>query len=225
MTKKVIKILVICLVIPLVIGVGIKVFNDRAYAFISLCIAVLSCVPLIISYEKRNSSTTRLVVLSVMIALSVAGRFVFSFLPHFKPVTAMVIITGIYLGYECGFISGAFTAVISNFIFGQGPWTPFQMFAWGLIGLISGLMAKFLVNKIIPLLIFSAVAGVLFSIMMDFYTTLWLDGVFNLSRFLANLLSALPVTITYAVSNVIFIFILVKPFGSKLERLKLKYGI
>lgn len=225
MTKKVIKILVICLVIPLVIVVGIKVFNDRAYAFISLCIAVLACVPLIISYEKRNSSTTRLVVLAVMIALSVAGRFVFSFLPHFKPVTAMVIITGLYLGYECGFISGAFTAVISNFIFGQGPWTPFQMFAWGLIGLISGLMAKFLVNKIIPLLIFSAVAGVLFSIMMDFYTTLWFDGVFNLSRFLANLLTALPVTITYAVSNVIFIFLLVKPFGSKLERLKLKYGI
>lgn len=78
-----------------------------------------------------------MLILSVMVALSVLGRFAFSVLPHFKPVTAIVVIAGMYLGAESGFLCGALSAVLSNIMFGQGPWTPFQMFSWGLIGLLA----------------------------------------------------------------------------------------
>lgn len=225
MSRRIIKLTILCLVIPIVVVLGVVIFNDRAYAWVYMCVAVLSCIPLFISFEKRKSNTTLLVVLAVMIALSVAGRFIFLFLPHFKPVTAMVVITGIYLGYECGFVCGAFTAVISNFIFGQGPWTPFQMFSWGVIGLIAGLISKYIIDNKILLLIYAGLSGILYSLLMDVWTTFWYDGTFNVLRFFANVATAFPVTVSYVVSNIIFLLVLIKPFGEKLKRLKTKYGI
>lgn len=223
--KGIVKQLLLWAIVPLIVILGVVIFNDRAYGWISLCVAVCGCIPFFLTFEKRQNSTTRLVIIAVLVALSVAGRFVFSFLPHFKPVTAMVVITGIYMGYEAGFVCGAFTALISNFIFGQGPWTPFQMFAWGLIGLLAGLLSKYLKKNIVLLLLFGAFAGILFSAMMDVWSTLWYDGVFNLSRYIANIFSSLPISISYAVSNVVFLLVLAKSFGNKLQRLKTKYEI
>ena len=164
MAKKIIKLSFLIILVPLAVILGVVVFKDRSYAWVSLCVALFSLVPLFVTFEKKDTNTTKLVILAVMIALSVAGRFLFSFIPHFKPVTAMVVITGIYMGYEYGFICGAFTALISNFIFGQGPWTPFQMFAWGLIGLLAGLLAKVLQKNIIILLIFEVGIPYLYSL-------------------------------------------------------------
>lgn len=225
MSKKLVCVLLLCVGIPLIVLAGIIVFKDREYAWISLCVAVVSCVPFFVSFEKRSHGTTKLVILAVMTALSVAGRFAFSPVPHFKPVTAMVIITGLYFGYESGFICGAFTALISNFMFGQGPWTPFQMFSWGIIGLLAGLFAEILKKNIVALLVFGAISGVLFSLLMDVWTTLWWDGSFNVSRFIFNITTAAPVTAVYAISNVVFLFLLNKPLGNKLQRIKTKYGL
>ena len=77
-----------------------------------------------------------------MSALAVVGRTVFSIvpLPNFKPCSAIIMITAIVFGPETGFLTGALTAFVSNFIFGQGPWTPWQMFTWGLLGFLTGLM-------------------------------------------------------------------------------------
>ena len=220
-----IKLLVLCLGVPIIVAMGVFLFSDRAYAWVSLCVAVLAIVPIFISFEKGSHSSIRLVILAVMIALSVAGRFVFAWLPHFKPVTAMVIITGMYLGYECGFVCGAFTALISNFYFGQGPWTPFQMFAWGIVGLVSGVLAKYFEKYVLVLFLYGAAAGVLYSFILDVWTTLWWDGSFNFTRFIVNITTAVPVTAIYAISNVIFLFLLSKPLGKKIKRIKIKYGI
>src|SRR5699024_12206733 len=78
-----------------------------------------------------------MIVVAVLTALSVVGRFVFVALPGFKPVAAIVIITAVYVGSEAGFLVGALTAFISNLYFGHGPWTPFQLFAWWVIGVIA----------------------------------------------------------------------------------------
>lgn len=85
-----------------------------------------------------------MVPLAVMAALGVVGRTVFQLipLPNFKPVSAIVIITAIAFGPEAGFMTGALTAFVSNFIFGQGPWTPWQMFCWGMIGFVAGRLQK-----------------------------------------------------------------------------------
>lgn len=112
-----------------------------------------------------------------------------------------------------------------EFYFGQGPWTPFQMFSWGIVGLIAGVFAPQLKKSLVFRIIYSAVSGVLYSLLMDIYTTLWYDGTFNLTRYIAAVTSAVPVTLTYVVSNVAFIIVLAKPIGSVLERIKTKYGM
>lgn len=223
--KKVIKYLCVFLVAPLIVLCGVFFLGDRKYAFVSLALSVVACIPFFVSFEKGKNDARRIVIIAVMTALSVAGRFVFAPIPFFKPVTAIVIITAIYLGAEAGFITGAFSAVVSNFYFGQGPWTPFQMFAWGLIGFLAGLLAKRLVESKVLLIIFGALSGVVFSFIMDVWTTLWADGSFNIARFIASITTAAPFTVVYMVSNVIFLLLLTKPIGRKLQRLKTKYGI
>ncbi len=223
--KKRLSYVVMCILIPVTVVGGAMIFKDRSYAWITLAIAALSCVPVAISYEKKSSDVRELVLIAVMTALSVVGRVIFAPLPGFKPVTAFIVITAIYLGGEAGFITGAFTALISNFTFGQGPWTPFQMFAWGMTGLIAGLLSTPLRRSRALLLAYGVVSGVAFSLLMDIWTVLWADGFFNLARYAAAVLSSLPFMTIYAVSNVVFLLALEEPVGKILYRVKTKYGI
>lgn len=223
--KRIISYVILCILLPAVVIGGALIFKEKQYAWISLCVTVLSCVPFFIRFERKESDTKKLVLIAVMTALSVIGRIIFTPLPGFKPVTAMVVITAMYFGSESGFMVGALSAVISNFYFGQGPWTPFQMMSWGIIGLIGGLLADKLKRSRIALSVYAIVSGILYSMLMDIWTVLWADGYFNLSRYLAAIISALYFTAIYAVSNVIFLLLFAKPIGGVLERIKLKYGI
>lgn len=227
MTRKKINYLIILIIIPLAIALGVILLKDRKYNIISLIIAFLACLPFFYSYERGKSSTREMVILAVMVAISVVGRFIFAAIPGFKPVTAIVVITGIYFGSEAGFLAGSLSAIVSNLYFGQGPWTPFQMFAWGMIGFIAGLpfMRKILVKNRIALSAYGIFAGVLFSLMMDVWAVLALDGTFIVSRYIFVVISSLNFMLIYAVSNVIFLLLAIKPFGEKLDRIKLKYGI
>lgn len=225
MFKKIISYILLLVAVPVVIIIGVKSFDGKQYAWISLCICVVACIPFFLSFENSKSGTREMIIISVMSALGVVGRMAFTALPGFKPVTAIVILTAIYFGSEAGFITGALTAVISNFYFGQGPWTPFQMFAWGMTGLIAGIFAKHLKKSLIIEAIYGAFCGVLFSLLMDVWTAMWIDGTFNWARYLVAILTSAGFTALYAGSNAIFILILGKPVGLILERVKLKYGI
>lgn len=228
MQKKHIKIInaaIMCVLFPLAVYLGAKIFKEKQYAWISLCVAILACVPFFIRFESRDNDVRRLVLIAVMVALSVVGRFVFAPVPGFKPVTAMVAVTAMYFGSEAGFMTGALTAVISNFYFGQGPWTPFQMFAWGIIGFVIGLIAEPLKRSTFLLVLSGIIAGVAFSLLMDVWSTLNADGTFNIMRYFSFVVSSLQFMAIYAVSNVIFLLVLSKPIGKIFERVKVKYGM
>lgn len=212
-------------VVPLVVLLGAVCFGGEQYALLSLLVAVLACVPFFLHFEKGHVPVKKIVVIGVMVALTVASRVLFVSLSGVKPITAMVIFTAMYFGKEAGFMTGAVTAVISNFVFGQGPWTPFQMLVWGLIGFIAGIFAEQLKQYLVLLLIYGIAAGVLFSLVMDVWTVLWIDGGFNASRYFALLLQGLPTTVLYIISNTAFILLLYKPMKQKLERISIKYGI
>lgn len=224
MARKIIKYLITIILIPALIITGAFVFPQRSFTYISLCVIFLACVPFFLSFEKK-SSTRRIVLLAVMTALSVAGRFIFAPLPFFKPVTAMVVIAGMYFGSEFGFLTGALSAAISNFYFGQGAWTPFQMFSWGIIGFVAGILSNPLIKSKVVLIIYAVFAGVAYSFLMDIWTVLWMDGAFNPARFITAVGTAFPITLEYIVSNIVFLLILAPMFGKKIERLKTKYGI
>lgn len=209
------------ILIPAIVAFGALMPGEKKYILVSLAIAVLAVVLFICGFERKEIGTRRLVIVSVMTALSVVGRFI----PFFKPVTALTVICAIHLGGEAGFMVGAFSALLSNFYFGQGPWTPFQMLAWGLIGLLAGLLARPLKKSRAMLLTYGVISGIAFSAIMDIWTVLWYNGTPELSLYLGALLSALPYTVLYSVSNLIFLLLLARPFGNKLERIKKKYGV
>ena len=219
--RTVLKVLIPFVIIPILAFLGSTVFEVKKHIFVSLSVAVLSVILFITGFEKKQTGTRRQVLVSIMIALSIAGRFI----PFFKPVTAITILTAIYLGGEAGFLVGSFSALLSNFYFGQGPWTAFQMLAWGLIGLFAGFLAKPLEKSKTALLVYGVLSGIAFSFIMDVWTVLWYNGSFNISLYLAALTTAIPHTVLYAVSNFIFLLLLSKPFGEKLNRIKIKYGV
>jgi len=220
-TRSLIKIIVPFILLPLLVLVGAKAVEARQYAFITLLMVLLSLLLFIAGFEKKKIGTRRLIIVAIMVALSVVGRFI----PFFKPITAITVLTAVYLGGEAGFLTGALAAVISNFYFGQGPWTPFQMFAFGMIGLIAGLFSRWLIKSRVLLIIYGALAGILYSFIMDVWTVLWQSNSFDPALYAKALYTALPFTILYAVSNIIFLVLLAKPIGEKLSRAKIKYGI
>lgn len=214
------------ILIPAVVLIGFFLFNDKKYNLVSLAIAFLTCVPFFIRFERKKTGVRELVVIAVMTAISVVGRLIFAPLPFFKPVTAVVIITAIAFGGDAGFIVGSFTAIVSNIYFGQGPWTPFQMLSWGLIGFITGLVTS-KSKKVGPvfLILSGVIGGAGFSLLMDVWTTLSATGTFLWGSYLVYITSALPMTITYMYSNVAFLLVLTQPILGKLNRVKTKYGL
>ena len=225
MKARIVSLCIFLLCIPAICVAGVVFFRDRAVSFASTGVVLLMLAGYFYVYEKKNSQTWELVIVALMSALSVLGRIVFAFLPSLKPCSAIIILTAVYYGRETGFMVGAFTALVSNFYFGQGGWTPFQMLAWGLTGYFAGMLGKWLSKNKILLLIYSALIGVFFSLLMDIYTCLWMDGKVIVSRYIVQVSSAARVTVSYAVSNIIFTGLFMQPFGRVFKRLCIKYGI
>ncbi len=209
------------LLIPAAVLTGALVFREKQYLFVAFVTAGLAVLLFLAGYERKQTGARRMVLAAVMTALCIAGRFI----PLFKPVTAITVLAAIYLGRETGFLVGAMAALLSNFYFGQGPWTAFQMLAWGMIGWTAGLLAEPLKRRRGWLLLYGAAAGVLYSMVMDIWTVLWYQDGFHPELYLTAILTALPHTALYTVSNLLFLWWMAKPFGEKLERIKIKYGV
>lgn len=219
--RNVLRIALPFIAMPALVLVGAMVFSERQHLIVSLGMACMALLFFLTGFEKRKTGGRRMVIVSVMTALCIVGRFI----PLFKPITALTVITAMYLGGEAGFLTGALAAALSNFYFGQGPWTAFQMLAWGFIGLIAGWMANPLKKHRWLLLAYGVLAGVAYSLIMDVWNVLWYGGGFDWTLYAASVATALPHTILYAVSNFVFLFFLARPFGEKMERVKVKYGV
>lgn len=214
------------IIIPGLLLLGQFVFDNKQYDIIYLAIAVFSLIPFFLTFERRLPQARELVLIAVITAIAVASRMVFAWVPSFKPVAAIIIIAAIAFGKEVGFMIGALTALLSNIYFGQGPWTPFQMFGWGFVGLAAGMLRKtFIMKNLIFLTIFAIFAGLLYSLILDIQTMLLIDKSFNFGRYLAIIASSFPFTLTYMISNAIFIVLLAKPLLKKFDRIKDKYGM
>ena len=211
-------------VIPSAVVAGALIFKDRMYIWIAVCIAIAACVPFFLAFERGSASSQRLTLVAVLTALGIVGRLVFAIVPHFKPVAAITQITGMFLGAQSGFICGALSALISNFAFGQGPWTPFQMLAWGLAGFFGGVFSRLLKRSRMATYVFGAISGILYSLILDVWSVLLYEGG-EIGEMWSLLLASVPVMLMYAASNVVFLALFVRPIGEKLERIKLKYGL
>ncbi|WP_296877993.1 ECF transporter S component [Thomasclavelia sp.] len=204
---------------------GVLLWQDQRYNLIIILVLIASMLAFYFQYEYSSVKTREVVIVSIMIALAVVGRTLFILLPSVKPVSALIIILAVVFGSQDGFLAGSLSALLSDFVFGMGPWTPFQMIAWGLIGYLAGMFSKQLYQNQWLLYLYGLISGILFSLIMDLWSVLTIEQTFNLTRYLVTFLSSLPVTIIYMISNVVFLILLKTTMFRILQRVKVKYGI
>ena len=203
------------------------IFGLRGY-YISATIMSLSLVvALILSFERSDNNALKLALISVMSALCIVGRIAFIAIPMVKPVAALVIISGIALGPQAGFVVGSMTMLISNFMFSQGPWTLWQMFSFGLLGFISG--AIFYNREKIQNRFVLAVYGLLIYVFVC-GPILDLSGVFGYmaptkSSLATTLALGFPVNLTAGLSTFVLLILISPSLLKKLKRVKIKNGI
>jgi energy-coupling factor transport system substrate-specific component len=157
-------------------------------------------------YERSKPSARLLAVVATLAALAILGRIAFAPLPNVKPTTDIVFIAGYALGGAPGFAVGAVAALGSNLFFGQGPWTPWQMGAWGLVGLFGAALAAVSGGRLgrMPLALACGVAGLVYGVILDFSNWVTFSGDHTLAKYIAYSGTSLPFNLAHAVGNVVF---------------------
>ncbi len=218
----------ILLCIPVTLYVGFFYFGNTAYYPIAFAVLLECMVPFFLVFEGRRPQARELVLVATLCALGVAGRAAFFMLPQFKPVLALTIISGVALGGETGFLVGAVTMLVSNVLFSQGPWTPFQMFAMGIIGFLAGVLFRkgWLRRSRGALCIFGAIAAVvIYGGIMNPVSALIYARTLEWKVIAAYYITGFPVDCVHAAATVLFLWVLSDPMLEKLDRIKVKYGL
>ena len=226
--RTVVATLLILLLIPLTLFIGAYYFDGRKYYFISLLILLECMLPFFLIFEGRKPQARELVLIAVLVALNVAGRAVFFMLPEFKPVVAMTILAGVAFGGETGFLVGAMTMLVSNMLFSQGQWTPWQMFSMGIIGWLAGVLYRkgVLRRSRISLCIFGVICSTIVygGIMNPASALMWAHTI-NWNILKSYYLTGIPVDLVRAIATFIFLWLGAEPMLEKLDRIKTKYGL
>lgn len=219
----------ILLFIPLTIFTGIFYLDDRQYNLIALLVLFECMMPFVLVFEGRKPKARELVTIAVLCAIGIAGRSFFFMLPQFKPVLALTIIAGVAFGGETGFLVGAVTMLTSNMLFSQGPWTPWQMFAMGIIGFLAGILFKkgWLRRTRVSLAVFGAFAAVIIygGIMNPAAAFMVSAESITLETLFAYYITGLPMDLVHAFGTALFIMMAAEPMLEKMDRIKVKYGL
>lgn len=219
---------ILLLLIPATALSGVYIFDDRKYYFISVLIILETLLAAAVRFEKSKPPAREIVIISAMCAIAAGGRLAFFFLPQYKPMAALVIISGIAFGSERGFMVGAASSFISNFFLGQGPWTPWQMFAFGIIGFLSGLFFSRRGLRVtrLSLCIFGFLSVfVIYGGIMNPASVLMTQPKPALSMLIASYIPGLPMDLVHAFATVFFLYFIAEPMLQKLGRIKIKYDI
>ena len=173
-------------------------------------------------FERTHPSTRVIALVAALAALAALGRVAFAPLPNVKPTTDIVLIAGLVLGGAPGFMVGAVAALASNLFFGQGPWTPWQMAAWGAIGVAGALLARAARGREIgrgTLAIVCGLAGLAFGAVMNLHMWILYSGDHSLAQLGAYFATSLPFDLAHAVGSVVFCL----AFGPALVRALRRY--
>lgn len=195
-------------------------------ALVTSACAVLALVPFFVSFESERRRARDIMPIIVMTALAVAGRLIFAPVPAVKPVTALIVITGLCFGREEGFITGALTMLVSNIFFGQGPWTPWQMFTMGLIGYLAGVMGSHGLLKRRWSIGASGFAMVfLYGFILDTWTIVGFVADMNAANAFATYAAGFFTNLAGAIGTVVFLVPIAISWPRMFGRIKSKYQI
>jgi energy-coupling factor transport system substrate-specific component len=224
--KNVITIMLLLLAIGLLF---LTYWWEDSYLWVSFGLVFISILLFVIRFESRKVEPRELVLLAVLASIAAVGRIPFASIPSVQPTTFVIMMAGFVFGAESGFIIGAVAALASNMIMGQGPWTPWQMAAWGLVGLTAGLLGKTrLLDALWGKVLFGVIWGFLFGWIMNLWGFLALtqSGTpINLKSFFIYFAGSAVFDTIHAVSNVIFLLVFGNIWIKILTRFKRKYGL
>ena len=227
--RTVVAAVLIVLCIPLTIFAGVMYLGNQYYNITAVTVLVECMLPFLLVFEGRKPKARELVTIAVLCAIGVAGRAAFFMLPQFKPVLALVIISGVAFGGETGFLVGAVTMLASNILFSQGPWTPWQMFSMGIIGFLGGILFRkgLLRRSCGSLATFGAFSAIIIygGIMNPAAALMYNAQSVNWEMILAYYISGMPMDLIHAGATALFILIAAEPMLEKLDRIKVKYGL
>jgi energy-coupling factor transport system substrate-specific component len=225
----IVSLLTLLVLIPATLYLGTHLRGKWHYLTSTLVILEVM-VPFFLRFEARRPQARELVILAVMAALAVAGRVAIP-IPNFKAITGIVMITGMAFGPQAGFMTGAISAFASNFFYTQGPWTPWQMFAYGMGGFLAGLLfynRQWKNPKIeLPVQTGFAIAAVMLAVgpLLDACTIFTTGGRFSWGYALAVLAAGFPHNVIHGLFCGATVLLLSKPLLTKLNRMKIKYGM
>lgn len=218
--------LIFLLAIPATLFLGSKM-SGKWYYLTSTLIIIELLIPFFMTFEGRKPQARELVVIAVMCALAVAARVAIP-IPNFKAIYGIVMIAGIAFGPQSGFLVGAVSALSSNFFLSQGPYTPWQMMAYGAGGMLAGfLFRKGRLPRKPVLMGIVGFLGVAFFVgpLLDTCTVFLAPISMSLKSIMAIYISGFTVNISQGISTFLVMFLLGKPLLEKLDRIKVKYGM
>ena len=200
--------------------------RERQYVLLALFLACASMAPFFLRYEKRRLEAREIVLAAVLAAVAAVGRVPFAALPGVQPTTFVIIVAALVFGAETGFMTGAAAALVSNMFLGQGPWTLWQMFAWGMVGASAGLLNRWSWwrNRFL-LAAFGFVWGIGFGWIMNVWVLASLAQDLTWAAVAATYAASLPFDLAHSLSNVFFLVLMGKGWVNILERYKKKYGL
>ena len=218
--------IIFLLTIPATLFLGVQLRGRWYYLTCTLIIAQM-LIPFFLSFEGRRPQARELVIMAVLCALAVAARVAIP-IPNFKAIYGVIMIAGIALGPEPGFLVGAVAAFVSNIFRGQGFYTPWQMLAYGACGMILGFLfrkgklpRKPVLMGIVGFLVVLLFAGPL----LDVCNVLMMPIAMNKQSILAMFGAGFAVNISQGISTFLVLLLLGKPLLGKLDRIKTKYGM
>lgn len=195
-------------------------------ALLSLMAVIAAVVPFFWQFERKKPRPRDIMPVVVLAAVAAAGRVLFTPIPQVKPVSAIVIIAGICLGRQSGFMTGALAALASNMFFGQGPWTPWQMYAWGLIGYLAGVLEEqggF--RRPLAVYVYGFLSGLLYGLILDSWYIVGFISPITWPSALAGYAAGLPFSLLHGAATVVFLLPLYQPWKRKIGRIQQKFGL
>lgn len=213
---------------PLAVVLSFKFLETQNYYISAVLIIIFSMIPFFVFFENRKIKTSEIVLVATLTALCVAARAVMSFIPQVKPTCAFVIVAAVAFGPNVGFVVGSLSMFVSNFLFGQGMFTPFQMLGMGLIGFCCGLIfyrKKYNTNRIAVSVIGGLICFIVYGAVVDSCSVLMMVTEFTPEAILSVYAAGVPFNLIHSITTSILLFFINKPMTDKFSRLRIKYGI
>lgn len=201
-------------------------FEVQVTALLTMLVTVACLGLFFVGYDASVPTLRQIMPTVVLASVAAAGRVLFAAVPDVKPVSAIAIVAGATLGRRQGFMTGALAALASNVYFGQGAWTPLQMYAWGMVGYLAGVLGDAgAFRRPWAVYVWGFVSALLYGAILNSWHVLGFVRPLTWQTALAAYAAGLPLDIVHGTATVGFLVLIWAGWRRALERVVRKYDL